>query len=260
MENITKELSKARKNKNVKAIVLRVNSPGGSPLTSEMILRECKLAAEIKPVIASFGEVAASGGYYISAGCTEIYSDPFTITGSIGAFGIIPNMQKFFDDKLGITFDSVDKGKYAGLYNLAKPLTGEERTIIQSKVDTIYNTFLKRVAAGRNMPVESINEIAQGRVWSGINAKEIGLVDEIGGLEQAVIAAADNAGIDRYEIIEYPSIKEPLEKFMELLTTETKTLFSFLSRSNLAELIHETKNYILERGILTRIPIDIYVD
>ncbi len=259
MENITRELRKVRNNSNVKAVVLRVNSPGGSPLTSEQILHEVKLTNEQIPVVASFGSVAASGGYYIACGAGEIVCERYSITGSIGAFGIIPNLKGLFNDKLGITFDRIQKGKYSGLYNLTEPLNRRERTVIREKIDEIYSTFITHVAEGRNMSEEYVQEIAQGRVWSGLQAKEIGLVDDVGGLNEAIDRAADLAGIDQYRVLEYPAIKDPIEKILELFSSGNSTLFTSIQEESIEELILHTKDYILERGILTRLPVDIYL-
>lgn len=259
LENISRELRKVRNSSSVKAVVLRVNSPGGSPLTSEQILREVKLTADKMPVVASFGSVAASGGYYIASGVEEIICDPYTITGSIGAFGIIPNMQKFFDGKLGITFDRIQKGKYADMYTLTKPLNADEKKMIRFKIDEIYDTFIMHVAQGRGMSAEYVEEIAQGRVWSGIQAREIGLVDKLGGISEAVERASVLAGLENYRIVEYPAIKEPFEKLMDLLGTQTYSMVNLFAEDNIEDIISRTKEYILERGILTRMPVDIYI-
>lgn len=260
LENITKELRKARKNKNVKAIVLRINSPGGSPLTSEQILREVQLTKGVKPIIVSFSGVAASGGYYIACAADEIVSDPFCITGSIGAFGILPNLNKFFDKKLGVTFDRVQTGKYGGLYSMVEPLSADEKKIIQSQIDGIYNDFTARVADGRSMSLDYVREIAQGRIYSGLQAIEIGLIDSIGGLQEAIDIAADRAEIKDYRIVEYPAVKEPFDKIMDLFTTEIFSPFSDFGSLKAEDIIRNVKNFISEKGLLTRMPFDVTIN
>ena len=183
--------AKAREDKNIKAIVLRVNSPGGSALASDVIWRETQLArSEGKPVIVSMGDLAASGGYYISSGADSIFAQPNTITGSIGVFGIIPDFSAFFKNKLGVTFDGVKTATHADIGSISRPLTPAEKLIIQAEVDTVYHTFKSRVSEGRKKDPAYIDSIAQGRVWTGERALQIGLVDRLGGLEDAITCAA----------------------------------------------------------------------
>lgn len=197
-------IRKARLDKSIKAIVFRVNSGGGSSLASENIWRELELAKQDKPVIVSFGDVAASGGYYISAGADSIFCQPNTITGSIGVFGIIPNMESFFKNKLGITFDGVKTGQYADMGAVYRPLNESEKKMLQTGVDLIYMQFKQRVADGRKKDTAFIDSIAQGRVWAGSRAKEIGLIDRFGGINDAIKAAAAMAKLDRYQVKQYP--------------------------------------------------------
>ncbi|MCB0745473.1 MAG: signal peptide peptidase SppA, partial [Ignavibacteriae bacterium] len=185
-ENIIEALDKAKENKRVKAIVMRVNSGGGSALTSDMIWRKVKLVQKEKPVIASFGNVAASGGYYIACGANKIVAEQNSLTGSIGVYGIIPNAQRFFDEKLGITFDRVQTSKNSGWATITNPLNEVQKKYIQSQIDKIYIDFASRVAEGRKMPFEQVDEIGQGRIWSGVDAKSIGLVDTLGGMDLAL--------------------------------------------------------------------------
>lgn len=208
-KDICKQVKEARENKNVKVVVLRVNSPGGSALASDEIWREVELTNRTKKVIVSMGDVAASGGYYISAPAHKIFAEPSTITGSIGVFGMIPYTGKMFENKLGMTFDRISTNKHEALSTNRK-LTPEELTKIQSEVDQIYDDFLSRVAQGRKMTKENVNKIARGRVWAGSDAKRIGLVDELGGLEDAILYAAKVANIskDKMEVIYYPLRKE----------------------------------------------------
>ncbi len=203
---------KARMDDAVKAIVLRVNSGGGSALASEIIWRELQMAkGDKKPVIVSFGDVAASGGYYIACGADSIFSHPNTITGSIGVFGVIPNMGGFFKDKLGVTFDGVKTAPYADGPNIYRPLNAAEKEMTQKMVDRIYLQFKQRVATGRKKDINYIDSIAQGRVWSGEDALRLGLVDRIGSLQDAIECAARMAKLDKYGLREYPETKNWLE-------------------------------------------------
>ncbi len=217
-------LREAREDDDIKAVVFRVNSPGGSALASEVIWREVKMIAEKKPIVVSMGDVAASGGYYISAPATKIYAQPTTITGSIGVFGMIPNMQGFFNNKLGITFDGEKTHRYADMLTVSRPLDDQELRIMQLYVDDIYDTFKKRVAEGRGIDVAMVDSIGQGRVWSGMEAKKLGLVDEVGGLEMAIAEAARLAELgDEYRRIELPVQKDFFEELIEQFETSAKT-------------------------------------
>ncbi|MFT3883986.1 MAG: signal peptide peptidase SppA [Flavobacteriales bacterium] len=216
---LSKAIRDAREDSTVKAIVLRVNSPGGSGLASDIIWREVDLARKAKPVVVSMGDVAASGGYYISCAADRIYAEPNTITGSIGVFGMIPNMQGFFNDKLGITFDGVQTHKYAGMLTTSRPLSAEEKTIIQGYVDRFYGHFKQRVAEGRHLTVAQVDSIGQGRVWTGTDALRIGLVDELGGLEAAIAEAAKRAGLEKgtYTEVGYPEQEGLFQQLMKEL-------------------------------------------
>jgi protease-4 len=211
-----REIRRLREDPEVKAIVLRVNSPGGSATAAETIQRELRLAHKVKPVIVSMGSYAASGGYWISIFGDRIFAEPDTVTGSIGVFGIVPNVQKLANDH-GVTFDSVKTGKFAGgLLTIARPRTDEEMQVFQKGVDWIYSQFVAKVAEGRNLPLSRVEEIAQGRVWSGTDAKRIGLVDEMGGLELATRYAAKQAKLgDHYRVVEYPKSKNLSEAIAE---------------------------------------------
>ncbi|MDQ6609395.1 MAG: signal peptide peptidase SppA [Bacteroidota bacterium] len=197
---------KARLDDATKAIVLRVNSGGGSALASDIIWREIMMAREEnkKPVVVSFGDVAASGGYYIACGADSIFANPNTITGSIGVFGIIPNMENFFKNKLGITFDGVSTAPYADAMTVTKPLNEKEKALIQSGIERTYKQFKQRVATGRKKDTAYIETIAQGRVWSGKDALQNGLVDRLGNLQDAINCAARMAKISDYGLREYP--------------------------------------------------------
>ncbi len=213
----SRELRKMRQDDEIKAIVLRVNSPGGSASASETIQREIRLARKVKPVIVSMGSYAASGGYWISAYGDRIFAEPTTITGSIGVFGIQFDIQKLANDH-GITFDSVKTGRFADAITIARPKTSEELAVFQRLVDWIYGEFVGKVAEGRKLKREFVEEIAQGRVWSGTAAKKLGLVDEIGGLDDALAYAATMAGLGKnYRVTEYPRKKELGEMITELI-------------------------------------------
>lgn len=208
-----KLVRKARLDKSIKAIVFRVNSGGGSALASENIWRELALAKADKPVVMSFGDVAASGGYYIAAGADSIFAQPNTITGSIGVFTVIPNMKGFFNEKLGVTFDGVKTGTYADM-GVDRPLTPAEQNFMQEGVDRIYLQFKQRVAQGRKRDIAYIDSIAQGRVWSGEDALRIGLVDKMGGLEEAVACAARMAKVTDYRLREFPESRSWINELL----------------------------------------------
>jgi protease-4 len=224
-ETISRALRKVRMDDKVKAVVLRVNSPGGSSLASDVIWREVMLTKKVKPIIVSMGDVAASGGYYIACAADSIIAEPNTITGSIGIFAVLPNMQKLFNDKLGITFDGVKTGKYADLGDVSRPLSPEERAILQNSVNRGYDDFTKAVAKGRGKTQAYVNSIGQGRVWTGTQALKIGLVDRLGNINDAVKAAAKKAGVKDYRIVAYPEQKSFLNKFGEGLSAEVKAHF-----------------------------------
>ncbi|HEY6899163.1 MAG TPA: signal peptide peptidase SppA [Puia sp.] len=207
-------IRKARFDKDVKAIVLRVNSGGGSSLASENIWREVSLARKEKPVVVSFGDVAASGAYYLSCNADSIFAMPGTITGSIGVFSVIPNLQSFFKSKLGVTFDGVKTAPGADMLSIARPLTPSERVYIQSEIDTIYSDFKTRVADGRKRSMTYIDSIAQGRVWTGTSGLSLGLVDRLGTLQDAIDCAARMAKTSDYRIVESPEPRSFLDRLL----------------------------------------------
>ena len=214
-EGISKALRKARLDDKVKAVVLRVNSPGGSSLASDVIWREVLLTKKVKPIIVSMGDYAASGGYYIACAADSIFAEPNTITGSIGVFAIIPNMKGFFNNKLGLTFDGVKTGQFADLGNISRPLTAPEKMILQREVNRTYSDFTKIVANGRKISQTYVDSIGQGRVWTGEQALKLKLVDRIGHLEDAIASAAKKAKIKEYKIVNYPEIKDGLLGFLD---------------------------------------------
>lgn len=215
-------IQKIRNNDKIKAVVLRVNSPGGSAFASDLIWRELELLKQEKPLVVSMGNYAASGGYYIACNADKIYAEENTITGSIGVFATLFNLRKAMENKLGITTDGVSTGKYSDFPNVTKEWSAEEKAILQTQVDEIYNDFIGKVAAGREMNIEQVHEIAQGRVWSGEDAIEIGLVDEIGSLQDAIDHAVSLAKIDDYNVAAYPKPKSEFERIMELFDVEAK--------------------------------------
>ena len=216
-------IRKARTDKKVKAIVMRVNSPGGSAVASEVIRREVELAAKEKPVIVSMGSYAASGGYWISSTADYIFADPNTLTGSIGVFGTIPNLKGFLNDKIGLTFDEVKTNKNSDFGSLSKPLTPYQMTMMQKHVTETYDNFITLVSETRGLRKTFVDSIGQGRVWSGTDALGIGLVDELGGIDKAIAYAADKAGLSSYSIKEFPKQEDPLEN---LFKTETQEYYT----------------------------------
>ena len=259
-ERISKAIRKARKDEKVKAIVLRVNSPGGSALASDVIWREMKLANEEKPVVVSMGDVAASGGYYIACASDKIYASPNTITGSIGVFGIMPNIEELMTDKIGITFDNVKTNKFADLGSVNRPLTQEEYDIIQKGVVDVYNTFTSKVAEGRDMSQENVDDIGQGRVWSGTNAMDINLIDEYGGLEAAVAGAAELAELEDYRIYELPEQKDPFQELLEQLEGDMQTSWIKYQLGDQYKYYKTIQDIKHLKGVQARMPYQFVID
>ena len=214
-QKVIKELRELREDDDVKAVVLRVNSPGGSAYGSEQIWREVTLLKAVKPVVVSMGDYAASGGYYISCAADCIVASPITLTGSIGIFGVIPSAEKLLKEKVGLDFDVVKTNPMADFGNMSRTFTPQERVVLQNYVNNGYALFLKRCADGRGVAVEEIAKIAEGRVWTGSKAKEIGLVDELGDLDKAIEIAAQKAGLADYSVKAYPEEKPLIEKLMD---------------------------------------------
>jgi len=253
-ELIINAIRKARKSNNVKAIVLRVNSPGGSALTSELIWREIEIAKRELPIVVSMGDAAASGGYYIACNAHKIIAEPTTITGSIGVFGVVPNISELAEN-IGVNAEQVNTNKGAS-YSLFEPMTDEFRAVTQEGIEFVYNTFVNRVALGRNLTVEQVKAFAQGRVWSGVEAKEKGLVDQLGGLKDAVIEAAGLAGITDYRIHNYPSYKVDFEERFSnfpFASTKDQLLIDEFGESNYK--IYKTLRQVSKiKGIQARLP------
>ena len=258
-EEYAKEIRKLRKDNSVKAIVLRVNSPGGSAIASDVIWREIVLAKEVKPVIVSMGSLAASGGYFISAPADVIVAQPNTITGSIGVFGIMPNVQELFNDKLGITTDVVKTGKFADQPNFFRPLGPEEEQILQNQINRIYSDFIIKVGAGRNMDTSRVTEIAQGRVYTGLQAKEIGLVDEIGGMDKAIAIAAEKAGLKSWYIREYPKQEDLLERIFGMLNEDVEARYLKAKLGEYYAVFSQLERMMQGHNIQMRMPVDVVV-
>ena len=220
-EELSKTIRKARKDESIKAVVLRVNSPGGSGMGSDVIWREVKLCKKEKPVIVSMGDLAASGGYYISCLADTIVANPVTLTGSIGVFGMMPNI-KPVANRWGFTFDGVKTNKYADVPSITRPFTKDEKDLFQGYVERFYDVFIDKCAEGRNTTKENIDVIGQGRVWSGENAIERNLVDVLGGLETAIQIAKEKAGLDKYRIKEMPEKLSPIEEMFKNMKSEAK--------------------------------------
>lgn len=230
-DELSKTIRKARRDSSIKAIVLRVNSPGGSALGSDIIWREVELAKQTKPLIVSMGDVAASGGYYISCAADKIVANPTTITGSIGIFARIPNAEGL-TQKVGLTFDGVKTNDFSDMPTLIRPFRKEEKAILQAYIEKGYDTFIGRCADGRTMTKDAIDEIGQGRVWAGLNAKEINLIDAFGGLKEAIELAQKEAGLDKYRKVELPELEDPIQKLLKGLSGDVKM---FIGESILGE-------------------------
>lgn len=261
-DTMARLLRKARHDDEVKAVVLRVNSPGGSATASEAIQREVRLTRKEKPVIVSMGTVAASGGYWISTYADRIFAEPSTITGSIGVFGMFPNLQKLVNN-IGVNFDTVKTAQRADMGSLFRSKTEDELAVFQRLVDQIYESFVGKVVEARKLSREHVLDIAQGRVWSGVDAKELGLVDEIGGLDQALAYAAKQAKLgDDWSLTFYQQKKKPIEEFMEALSGRKEER----SRGNLlldqaARVADEMRRLAAlndPQGVYARLPCDLY--
>lgn len=256
-----KEIRKARLDDNIKAIVLRINSPGGSALASDVMWREVKLAKKVKPVIASMSSVAASGGYYMAMACDTIVAQPNTVTGSIGIFAIIPDLSKFMDTKLGITFDRVSTGEYSDLYTVTRTLNDAEKQIIQTSVERGYEDFTTKAAEGRNMPIDELLNVASGRVWSGIEAKDKGLVDVLGGFNDAVNIAANSAGLKEGEYMKvyYPEKKPFFQQLLNEMGASAKMLHNKYTYGEMANYVDELEYVMENKGLQTRMPFDLEI-
>ena len=253
-DRLAETIKKAREDDKVKAVVFRVNSPGGDALASDVILREMKLLQEVKPVVVSMGNVAASGGYWISCASNKIFADETTLTGSIGVFGVIPYFGKFMDNKLGITYDYVATNENAGFPPIMRPMSEYEREVMQRKVENIYELFLERVSGNRNLSTEEVDMIGQGRVWSGTHAKELGLIDEFGGLYEAVNAAVEISGLDEYRLLELPVQIDPLVQLINELSGGVYTRALKAEMGPFYNDYMQAKSVLKWEGIQARLP------
>ncbi len=259
-DELSKAIRQARRDSTVKAIVLRINSPGGSAYGSDVIWREVKLASEVKPVIASMGDVAASGGYYIAAAADTIVADRTTITGSIGIFGMIPNAGELLNDKLGITQDVVTTNEHSDMPSLTRKMTPFEQDLMQSMIEDGYDTFIGRVADGRHMTKPEVDEIGQGRVWASAKAKELRLVDLHGGIAEAIELAKKMAGLEKYRISEYPKLKDPIDELIKQLSGSAKMSFIKSELGENYRYYEQLKSALSTKGVMARMPYDISIN
>lgn len=259
-DRFSREIRKLRRDERVKAIVLRVNSPGGSALASDIIAREVELTKKVKPIVISMGDYAASGGYYISALADSIFAENETLTGSIGVFGLIPNFQGLFHNKLGIHLDEVKTGRFSDLMSSPdRPLTEEERAIVQVEVNRIYDTFIGKVSKGRGLSVQAVDSIGQGRVWTGRQAVDNGLVDDIGDIQRAIRSAAAKAKLNDYKLMYYPTVKDP---FASLMGTSKEKIKAWMLEDELGEYrqyIEQLRTIAKSSGIQARLPYTIEI-
>jgi len=255
-EKIIESLKKVRKDKNVKAIVLRVNSPGGSALASDLIWRELELTKKEKPLVVSMGNLAASGGYYIACNADKIFAEPTTITGSIGVFGMIPNMSKLAD-RIGINSEQVGTNKQSFGYSPFEPMSSNFHDFVKEGIEDVYSTFVDRVSKGRNMSIEQVDSIGQGRVWTGVEALQNGLIDELGSLENAIDEAAELAEITDYRTTNYPRYKNDFDDIFKLFSISAKAKENLLKEELGLEnytIYKRIKQFSELKGIQARMP------
>jgi protease-4 len=258
-ETFAREIRKARLDDKIKAIVLRINSGGGSALASDVMWREVQLAKKVKPVIASMSDVAASGGYYMAMACDTIVAHPNTITGSIGIFSVIPNAQELLN-KIGVTTDVVKTGEYANIFSLARPLSEGEAMIIQNIIESGYEDFTRKAAEGRNMSIENMLAVASGRVWTGVEAKDRNLIDVFGGLDEAVAIAREKAGLDEdYQLRYYPRKKTFLEQLMAELDGQISTYLMQRELGIAYPYVKTLKELEQLQGVQARMPFEIVI-
>ena len=265
-QRFAREIRKLRHNDDIKAVVLRINSPGGSATASEIILREIQLTKKEKPVVVSMGDVAASGGYWIATGADYIFAESSTITGSIGVFGLLFNVQEVAN-KNGVSWDIIKTTNLADLQTVVRPKTGQELELYQRFVDNVYNKFLDKVAAARKLPRQKVAEIAQGRVWSGEDAKQIGLVDEIGGIEAAINFAGEKASLETWQVEEYPQYKglnlnSLLSNFLTKSSSQTEENIDPLTEKflDLRSDLSSFNSFNDPKGIYTRLPFNFKIE
>ena len=260
-ESLSRQLRKLRQDHRTKAVVLRINSPGGSSLASDVIWREVLKTSEEKPIIASMSDLAASGGYYIAMACDSIVAQPMTLTGSIGVYSMHFNAKELLEDKLGITTDVVKTGQLSDVFTAARPFTDYEKSLFQKRADDTYQTFLQKAANGRELPVEQINQVAGGRIWSGVQARENGLIDELGGLEEAISMAAKAAGLEEgdYKLRFYPRQKTFMEQVIAELTGDFEESKLKSKLGAFYPVVNQIKNLQNYQGLQMRLPFDITI-
>ncbi|MBL7930316.1 MAG: signal peptide peptidase SppA [Bacteroidia bacterium] len=255
-DRLVKAIKEARQDDKIKGIVIRVNSPGGSALASDVIWREVTLAKKAKPTVVSMGNLAASGGYYISCAADRIFAQPNTITGSIGVFGILPNIQKLLDKKLGITVDTVNTNKYSDIGTGLRTVTEREYQFIQSSVEKVYDTFTKRVAEGRGISQAMVDSIGQGRVWTGADALKINLVDELGGLDDAIAYVVKKAKLKQFKTVELPKQKNPFDDFFGKKESEFESKLMKNQLGSMYMYFRQVQNLIEMKGVQARLPFE----
>jgi len=258
-DKLIRDLKKIKENEEIKAVVLRINSPGGSAYGAEQIWQAINNIKEKKPVVVSMGDYAASGGYYIAAPANYIFAQPTTLTGSIGIFGIMPNMSGLYD-KIGLSFDQVKTNKFSDMPNESRAMTEEEKAIMQRYVENGYNLFLSRCATGRNVSKDSINTIAQGRVWTGEKALKIGLVDGLGNLQDAIKKAAELADIEKYNTINYPEVKDFFTSLLSDFETSVEKRYMEKALANKYKLYDYIHNIQSMDYLQARLPFEVVVD
>ncbi|MFM9945450.1 MAG: signal peptide peptidase SppA [Bacteroidia bacterium] len=260
-EKFSELIRKLREDDKIKVVVLRINSPGGSAQASDIIWRELELLKAKKPLIVSMAEVAASGGYYIATPADTIVAHPYTLTGSIGVFGLLPNMQKLLNDKLGINYDYVKTGEFSDFGRIDRPLTPAEYQVIQNLVESIYDKFLTRVSIGRSIPKNMVDSIGQGRVWTGEQGKKLNLVDVMGGMDKAVDIAKWKAKLKDYKIVEYPEQKSQIEELIAAFTGEEQTKAALEAEFGDIYTLHKTiRSMSRTSGIQARVPFYIGIE
>lgn len=259
---MVRAIQKAKDNDDIKAIVLRVDSPGGNALTADIIWRELMLAKMEKPLVISIGDIAASGGYYLAVAGDKIFAEPTSITGSIGVFGTIPNISGLAGD-IGINAEQVGTNKNSVDYSVFEPMSDEFRSFVTEGIESTYQVFLSRVAEGRNMQIEEVDALAQGRVWSGADALKNGLIDELGGLDMAITEAAELAGLDEFGIRKYPRYKSDFERFMEDMGGASSEIRESILEQEIGvetyDIIRELRAAIRQKGIQARMPFTIKI-
>ena len=255
-----KVLREVRADSSIKAVVLRVNSPGGSAQVSDNIWHEVELTKQVKPVVVSMGDYAASGGYYISCPASYIMAGEYTLTGSIGVFGLGLNLQKLMSNRLGLNVETVKTNKISDIGSAYRPMTTAEREIMQGEVEKIYSTFVSRVSTGRNLSTELVDSIGQGRVWCGVDALRLHLIDAYGGLTDAIAKAAEMSGTEKYTVVDYPKQEDGFEAMMKILTDEVSTRKIVNELGEFAESAKFIKSLIGSQGVQARLEntIEIY--